>query len=352
MQKCATIDTVSVPAVRGVFPTSGEQEEDRMEARQRKDKKILVLSGGGGRGAYQIGVLEYLEEVGWRPDVLIGSSVGAVNAAALGSGVSVRGLKSRWLDLTTNDVQKMRVDDVLLDNVIRRRDHILDLWPWPETLAGRSRKWSDRAWFHPEEINSPDAPYEVYVTAVNAETAQLEFFCNCDPGGLRLEHVLASFSIPLWYGPLEIDGVPYWDGGVLANTPFRKALELGGTEIVVVTMIPWPERPLYSHERPGYITEIDQEILIIAQELWNAFEPALDAMLTEMVWRDYMLYKSELKAGKYPALDWLRIVAPDHYLTVGLMTHYQVDYHRRLLELGYWDARKDLANVLPLSAGA
>jgi hypothetical protein len=65
-----------------------------------------------------------------------------------------------------------------------------------------------------------------------------------------------------------------------------------------------------------------------------------------------MLYKSELKAGKYPALDWLRIVAPDHYLTVGLMTHYQVNYHRRLLELGYWDARKDLANVLPLSAEA
>ena len=64
-----------------------------MEAKQRRAKRILVLSGGGGRGAYQIGVLEYLEEVGWPPDVIIGSSVGAVNAAALGSGVSVRGLK-------------------------------------------------------------------------------------------------------------------------------------------------------------------------------------------------------------------------------------------------------------------
>ena len=352
VQKCATIDIVSIPTVHGCLPTSGEQEENRMEAKQWKAKRILVLSGGGGRGAYQIGVLEYLEEVGWRPDVLIGSSVGAVNAAALGSGVSVRGLKSRWLDLTTSDVQKMRVDDVILDNVIRRRDHILDLWPWPETLAGESRKWLGRAWFNSEEINSPDAPYEVYVTAVNADTAQLEFFSNRDPGGLRLEQILASFSIPLWYGPQEIDGVPYWDGGVLANTPFRKALEIGGTEIVVVTMVPWPERPLYSHERPGYITEIEQEILIIAQELWSAFEPALDAMLTEMVWSDYRLYKSELRAGSYPNLDWLRIVAPDHYLTVGLMTHYQVEYHRHLFELGYWDARKDLANVLPLPAGA
>jgi predicted acylesterase/phospholipase RssA len=315
---------------------------------QARSKRILVLSGGGGRGAYHIGVLEYLEEAGWRPDILIGSSVGAVNAAALGSGVSLRGLKSRWLDLTTADVQKMRADDVIFDNVLRRRDHILDLWPWPETLTGSSRKWRDRAWFCPEVLNGSGAPYEVYVTAVSTRTAQVEFFSNRDPGGLTLEHILASFSIPLWYGPSEIDGVPHWDGGVLANTPFRKALELGGTEIVVACMVPWPERPLHSHERPGYITDIEQDVLIIAQELWNAFEPALDAMLTEMVWRDYLLYKRELEAGCYPHLDWLRIVAPDHYLTVGLMTHYQLEHHLRLFELGYWDARKDLANVLPL----
>lgn len=319
-----------------------------MGARQRRSKRILVLSGGGGRGAYHIGVLEYLEEVHWRPDLIIGSSVGAVNAAALGSGVSVRGLRSRWQDLTTADVQRMRADDVIIDNVLRRRDHILDLWPWPETLTGRSRKWRRRPWFRPDVINGPDAPYEVCVTAVNGRTTQLEFFSNRDPGGLKLEHILASFSIPLWYGTTEIDGVPYCDGGVLANTPFRKALELGGTEIVVATMVPWPERPLYNHERPGYITEIEQELLIIAQELWNAFEPALDAMLTEMVWRDYLLYRMELESGHYPDLEWLRIVAPAHYLTVGLMTHYQLEFHRQLFDLGYGDARKDLADVLPL----
>jgi predicted acylesterase/phospholipase RssA len=316
-----------------------------MEAKEKK-LRILVLSGGGGRGAYHVGVLEYLEEVRWRPDVIIGSSVGAVNAAALGSGISVRGLKSRWMDLVTSDVQKMRADDVILDNVIRRRDHIIDLSPWPKTLTGQARKWRGRAWFHPEVINSPGAPYEVHVTAVNAVTTQLEFFGNRESGGLRLEHILASFSIPLWYGPTVIDGVPYWDGGTLANTPFRKALELGATEIVVATMVPWPERPLYTHERPGYITEIDQELLIITQELWNAFEPALDAMLTETVWRDYLLFKMELEAGQYPDLKWLGIVAPDHYLTVGLMTHYQQEYHQKLLELGYQDARNDLKALL------
>jgi len=315
---------------------------------ENENKRALVLSGGGARGAYHIGVLEYLEKVGWRPDVIIGTSVGAVNAAALGSGLSVRGLKSRWLDLTTEDVQKMHADDVIFDNLLRRRDHVIDLFPWPKTLTGQSPKWRGRPWFNPEVLNSPDAPYEVHVTAVNAQTAQLEYFSNRDPGGLRLEHILASFSIPLWYGPTEIDGVPYWDGGTLANSPFRRALELGATEIVVATMTPWPERPLHTFQRPGYITDIDQELLIITQELWNAFEPALDAMLTETVWRDYLLYKLELEAGKYPGLKWLHIVAPDHYLTVGLMIHYQLEYHRQLFELGYWDARHDLAGVLPL----
>lgn len=319
-----------------------------MEAQKKKCKRVLVLSGGGGRGAYHVGALEYLEDVGWQPDVIVGSSVGAVNAAALGSGVSVRGLRSRWLDLTTEDVQKMRADDVIFDNVVRRRDHVIDLTPWPKTLTGQSRKWRDRAWFNPDVLNSPDAPYEVHVTAVNAQTTQLEYFTNRQPGGLQLEHVLASFSIPLWYGPTEIDGVPYWDGGTLANTPFRRALEIGATEIVVVTMIPWPERPIRSRERPGYITDIDQQLLVIAQELWNAFEPALDGMLTETVWRDYLLYRMETEAGKYPDLEWLEIVAPDQYLTVGLMTHYHLEYHQRLFDRGYWDAKGDLEAVLPL----
>ncbi len=319
-----------------------------MKEGQADSKRVLVLSGGGGRGAYHIGVLEYLEEAGWQPDVIIGSSVGAVNAAALGSGVSVRGLKSRWLDLETGDVQKMRADDVLLDNVLRRRDHIFDLSPLPKTLLGESPKWRGRPWFRPQVINGPDAPYEVHTTAVNARTTRLEYFSNRDPGGLRIEHVLASFSIPLWYGPTKIDGVPYWDGGTLANTPFRRALEIGATEIVMATMIPWPERPLRALERPGYITHIEQELLTIAQELWNAFEPALDAMLNQTVWLDYLLYKMEREAGRYPHLRWLEIVAPDHYLTVGLMTHYQREYHQHLFELGYWDAKTDLATVLPL----
>ena len=56
--------------------------------------RALVLSGGGGRGAYQAGVWAWLEERGWKPDLVAGSSVGAINGAAIASGMSGEQLKA------------------------------------------------------------------------------------------------------------------------------------------------------------------------------------------------------------------------------------------------------------------
>src|SRR5215475_9596251 len=78
-------------------------------------KKALVLSGGGGRGAYHIGVLEALVEHGWMPDgqgpdIIAGTSIGAINAAALASGLTVAELKERWLKMHTEDVHRLSRD--------------------------------------------------------------------------------------------------------------------------------------------------------------------------------------------------------------------------------------------------
>src|SRR5512139_3569852 len=48
---------------------------------QTLPKRALVLSGGGGRGAFQAGVLEHLESIGWKPDIIVGTSIGSMNAA-------------------------------------------------------------------------------------------------------------------------------------------------------------------------------------------------------------------------------------------------------------------------------
>ena len=78
-------------------------------------KKALVLSGGGGRGAYHIGVIEHLVACGWMedgkgPDIIAGTSIGAINAAALASGLTAAQLKARWLNMHTEEVHRLSSD--------------------------------------------------------------------------------------------------------------------------------------------------------------------------------------------------------------------------------------------------
>ncbi len=312
---------------------------------QPQSKRALVLSGGGGRGAYHVGVLGFLENCAWRPDIIVGTSIGAVNGATLGSGIPVAALRERWLDLSTDDVQKMRADDVYIDNLVRGGKHVFDTTPLLATLKGHSRKWLGKPWIIPEILNSTESRYDVWITAVDKETRQLVYFNNREPGGITAEQVQASCSIPLWYEPTTIKGHTYLDGGVIANTPFRKALELGATEIVVVLMAPWPGQPAQS-SRIAAPPLPDDELLAIPQRLWSAFEPALDMLLTEIVWNDYRLFQAQQRAGEFPDLLWMRCVAPAAPLPVGLMTTYDRNYHIRLFRQAEEDARTALHDVL------
>lgn len=317
-----------------------------MSVNTEQNHRTLVLSGGGGRGAYHVGVLTYLQNAGWQPDTLVGTSIGAVNAVALGSGISVAGLRNRWLDLETGDVQKMRADDVFVDNLIMRRTHIFDTDPLEDTLAGRSDKWRDRPWIDPEILNEDDAPYDVWITAVEAETRKLVYFNNKDGRGISAQMVRASCSIPLWYEPTRIGMHTYLDGGTLANTPFRKALELGATEIVVVMMVPWGDSFEQSWLPGRSLDALDDELLKIPQTLWSAFEPALDMLLNEIAWKDYQFLQEQRENGKYPNLEWIRFVAPKVPLPTGNMTLYQRNNHVRLFRLGERNAREALGDLM------
>ncbi len=308
-------------------------------------KRALVLSGGGGRGAYQIGVLSYLDDIDWRPDILIGTSIGAVNATCLGSGLPLAALRDRWLHLETGDVQKMRADDVFIDNLVRGGKHVFDTSPLLETLQGHSERWLGRPWIIPEILNSEEARYDVWITAVEPAEHHLVYFNNREEPGITAEHVQASCSIPLWYEPTKVEGTTYVDGGTIANTPFRKAVELGATEIVVVLMAPWPNRRVRTW-KARKLPSLQDELLAIPQRLWASFEPALDMMLTEIVWHDYRLLELERQNGQHESLSWIRFVAPDRPLPIGLMTTYERQNHIRLFRQGREDAHDLLQDQL------
>lgn len=85
-----------------------------------------MLSGGGGRGAYHVGVLRFLEEHEWSPDIIVGTSIGAVNGAAIASGHTAHSLWSLWRRLTTDRVQRCAWSLFSPDEW----NHLLDARPW------------------------------------------------------------------------------------------------------------------------------------------------------------------------------------------------------------------------------
>jgi NTE family protein len=93
-------------------------------------KRALVLSGGGGRGAYHVGVYKYLEERGLIPDIVVGTSIGAVNGAMLAAGLTAADLEREWRAMTTDQVQRVRLNPL----EYLERPSLLDNSPWRATL--------------------------------------------------------------------------------------------------------------------------------------------------------------------------------------------------------------------------
>src|SRR5512142_311124 len=92
-------------------------------------KKCLafVLGGGGARGALQVGALRALLEASFRPDLLVGTSIGAVNAAGLALwGINMRGIESlerAYQDVAASRLMDPRFAEFLLDTLSKRPNH-------------------------------------------------------------------------------------------------------------------------------------------------------------------------------------------------------------------------------------
>jgi len=177
--------------------------------------KALVLSAGGGFGAYQAGVWRGLEELGWSPDLVVGASIGAVNGYAIARGASAEELASYWLDLPGE-----------LDPRFRREsaDSIFDLrrffTPWIERAVS--------------ECARRPAQRELRVALT-----QVPFFryrIVADPG-VTARHIVASCALPGILPPVRVDGSYFIDGGTLCLLPLREALRAGAAEVVAVDLL-------------------------------------------------------------------------------------------------------------------
>ena len=228
----------------------------------------LVMAGGGARGAYEIGVLSVLlpvlEERGERPRIVVGTSVGAFNAAFVAGHAhrpldeALREGEQVWANLRWRDVLDPLVSPRGLARSLRylgrllwvkqpRIDALLHPGPLGDTLAGVVS-------FDQVRRNAEDGTiHAAAVTATSALTSRTVVF---HAGGrhperdavrgidyvetpLVAEHVLASGAIPGLFPAVRVPEPErargwYFDGGTRLNTPIKPALELGADRVVVV----------------------------------------------------------------------------------------------------------------------
>ena len=189
----------------------------------------FVLSGGGARGALQAGALRALLEADIRPDMLVGTSAGAINATFLAvhgvSLTSVESLAQAWHDAISGDLLTSNYVWATLSAFFNRSGH------------GGYQRMRDFFIAHglAPELRFGDLGVRLLVVAA-------ELNCGCpvlygtDPQHLVLDSVLASAALPPWVPPIEKDGQLLMDGGMISNLPVEPAVTHGATEIIALDL--------------------------------------------------------------------------------------------------------------------
>jgi predicted acylesterase/phospholipase RssA len=271
----------------------------------------LVLSGGGARGAFQVGVYEELladPRFARGPDVLSGTSAGAINAALIAAGRSPDAMMRFWNDIADDPpvvvepeffasaartLLRLVAEEAVgwlgstgrLRALLQRARNHLPLTPAraaalvteyllatrfdlvSRLLAGiRAPFLADTsrlrerlvAEFGGERV--PTTDLRLAVSAIDAHTGAVIRFVTAETPQTRapdyvvvdaitVDMVLASAAIPLLFPPVSLGSRLLWDGGLLVNTPLAPVVALGADEIVtvLVTEPPDPERSPFPH---------------------------------------------------------------------------------------------------------
>jgi NTE family protein len=183
-------------------------------------KTAFVLAGGGSLGAVEVGMLHALTDHGVRPDLVVGSSAGAINGAYFASEPSQRcvaSLDRLWRNLTRRHVMPLGLRDLL--RIALRRAYLVE-------PAGLRRLLENHLPYRRLE----DAQVPMYVVATDMLLGHEVVLAS----GSAVDAVLASTAIPGVFPPVRIDGRDLIDGGVANNTPISTAIRLGAERIVVL----------------------------------------------------------------------------------------------------------------------
>jgi NTE family protein len=219
----------------------------------------LVFQGGGALGAYQAGVYEALAGAGQFPDWIAGISIGAINAAIIAGNEPARRierLRCFWDTLSS----RVTVPSLFPEGFMRTWFNEISagvvaatgipgffeprIPPAAMALPGtlEAISYYDTAPLHKSLLELVDfdllnsGKIRLSVGAVNVVTGNFAYFDTTDRT-IGPEHIMASGALPPAFAPVIIDGEPYWDGGLVSNTPLQHILDHHGGEDLTVFQV-------------------------------------------------------------------------------------------------------------------
>lgn len=308
----------------------------------------LVLSGGGAKGAFEAGVIAALGELGIAPDVLSGTSAGALNAAALASGLSPGAIVDLWTSLESRHVYRLRRDVHRLLRPLHlvshpgrllglgthtTSEHLLDSigWTWLFDTTPLRRRLVDL--LGGETLPLSD-DVTLTVSCMEAGSGELVRFTNhAPPDGrgdaraivteMTVDHLLASAAIPGLFAPVEIDGTTYWDGGLVSNTPLTGAIAYEPDHAIVVAT------GAVDHDH-GVPESLGQVVSHVVDHVLR-FSLLKDIDHTETV---NALVQHAPEATKHRHVDITAIVPDDAHTGVGALMDFEPDRARSMIVAG------------------
>lgn len=190
----------------------------------------FVLSGGGSRGALQAGALQALLECKLHPDLIVGTSVGAVNAAFLAihgfNQDSLNSLKTAWVEAAHMDFMP--------SNYLWQTIRVLFNRDGGETYH-RMREFFILQGLDPDlRFGDLKGIQTVFVTS-DLNSGQVVLY-GTNPADSVLEGVMASTALPPWVRPIETNGRYLVDGGFISNLPIEPAISQGAKEIIALDL--------------------------------------------------------------------------------------------------------------------
>jgi NTE family protein len=187
----------------------------------------------------QVGAFRALFEAGYQPDLLVGTSIGAANAAGLGMwGVNMEGVAA--LERAYQSV----AEGHLMDSPGRLVWHALSGRPY--YTSKRVRDFIIAAGITPDLRF--DQVQNVRLGLISADLGSSQpVIYGLDPGQSVLEGVMASMAVPPWFAPIENDDQFIIDGGALSLLPIEPALTMGATEVIALDLWGSPTLPEATH---------------------------------------------------------------------------------------------------------